>query len=281
MRLIKKREEIRLSESQLKIVRSGWGNEAVENTVVERITYFSDGLEIKGFLAYPKNREGKLPCVIWCRGGFGNKGKIDSFSARGIFGEIASWGYVVFASQYRSEELDEFGGADLNDVLNILPLAEEIDFADNENWGIEGWSRGGMMTYLALTKLNNFRAAIVVGGISNLRSMKNDEFLLKHFRQKFKEDNLAEVLEKFFNSRSIVEFPEKISANTALLIIHGSKDERVPVENSIEIAKKLDELKRKVKLVLLEDGDHFLKKYRAQVSELRKDWFQKYLTTGV
>ena len=51
----------------------------------------------------------------------------------------------------------------MNDVLNLIPLAEEFDFADKDKWGIEGWSRGGMMTYLALTKNYNFKCAIVLG----------------------------------------------------------------------------------------------------------------------
>jgi dipeptidyl aminopeptidase/acylaminoacyl peptidase len=64
---------------------------------------------------------------------------------------------------------DEFGGDDLNDITNLIPLADEIPQADNNTWGIEGWSRGGMMTYLTLTRNSLFKAAIVTGGIANLR----------------------------------------------------------------------------------------------------------------
>ncbi len=102
----------------------------------------------------------KFPCIIWNRGGYENKGAIDSFTARGMFGQIASWGYVVFASQYRGnaggEGKEELGGSDVNDILNLIPLADELPFADKEKWGMEGWSRGGMMTFLTLKQNKKF-----------------------------------------------------------------------------------------------------------------------------
>lgn len=95
------RHEIHLSETHSKMIISGWGKEAYENSVVERITYLSDlpadkagGLKIKGYIAYPKDNSKQYPCIIWCRGGAGNKGAIDTFTARGIYGQLASWAIV-------------------------------------------------------------------------------------------------------------------------------------------------------------------------------------------
>ena len=168
------REEIVLNDQQNKMIVSGWGKEVFDNTTVEKIDYLSDNLKVHGYIAYPNDQSKKYPCVIWNRGGYENNGVIDQFSARGMFGLIASWGYVVFASQYRgnsrSEGKDEIGGRDVNDILNIIPLADEFDFADKTKWGIEGWSRGGMMTYLTLLKNPNFRCAVLVGAISDLKS---------------------------------------------------------------------------------------------------------------
>ena len=124
------RKEIKLGTTQNKMIRSGWGEECADNAIVENMTYISDGLKVNGYIAYPGDRGKKYPCIIWCRGGYGNSGAIDEFNAKGIFGQIAAWGYVVFASQYRGnaggEGKDEFGGNDINDVLNLIPLAEEI-----------------------------------------------------------------------------------------------------------------------------------------------------------
>lgn len=280
-KLITERANISLTDQQNKMIVSGWGAEVLENTVVEKITYLSDGLKIKGYIGYPKDNSKKYPSIIWCRGGYGNSGAIDKFTARGMFGQIASWGYCVFASQYRgndgSEGHDDFGGDDINDVLNLIPLADEIPQADKDIWGIEGWSRGGMMTYLTLTKTNLFKAAIVIGGIANLRCNAEESKFMRRLYENSLGNFTDEQFRKRCEERSIVNFPEKLSKETPLLLIHGNNDERVLPHDSLDLSYKLLEQKIPFRLVMLEGGDHFLKTHRKEVDELRKMWFDKYL----
>ncbi len=274
------RETIILDQQKLKIIGRGWGDEVIKNIVVEKMIYLSDGLKVKGYIAYPKDQTKKYPCVIWCRGGYKNSGAIDEFNAYGMFGQIASWGYVVLAPQYRgssgSEGVDEFGGSDLNDVINIMPLADEIKCADKSVWGIEGWSRGGMMTYLTLSRTNIFKAAITVGGIANLQCSSKESKFMQHLYKSTTEHDKQKQLQKC-NERSIINFPGKLSKNTPLLLLHGTADNRVPAQDSIELAQKLEELDYPHELVLYENGDHFLKKHRKEVNEKRKGWFDRYL----
>jgi dipeptidyl aminopeptidase/acylaminoacyl peptidase len=275
------KEEIRLSDSQNKMIASGWGQDVLDNTITEKITYLSNGLKVKGYISYPVDGSKKYPCVIWNRGGIGNKGVIDSFTARGLFGQIASWGYIVFATQYRGndggEGKDEFGGEDVNDVLNLIPLADKIEIADTEKWGIEGWSRGGMMTYLTLTKTDIFKCAIVSGGIANLRCSSDESPFMRRLYEvtmgKYKGEEFYEKCE----SRSIVKFADKLSKETPILIVHGTADERVLPHDSLDLSYKLLELKIPFRLVMLEGGDHFMKKHRKEVDEMRRMWYEKYL----
>ena len=278
---ILERKGIELKELQIKMLASSWGKDSIDGTVVESITYISDGLKVKSYVAYPADTSKKYPCVIWNRGGIGEKGVIDSYTARGLFGQIASWGYVVFASQYRGnaggEGKDEFGGDDVNDVLNLIPLADGLEFADTKKWGIEGWSRGGMMTYLTLTKTKLFSCAIVTGGIANLRCNSEES----KFMRRLYEVTLGTYSEDEFNnkceSRSIINFPEKLSKNTPLLILHGTDDKRVLPHDSLDLSYQLLKHKIPYRLVMLEGGDHFMRKHRKEVDEMRKSWFGKYL----
>ena len=278
--IIINREKLNLSSSQEKMIISGWGKAAVAETVVEKIAYLSDGLKISGYLAYPLEK-GKYPCIIWNRGGIGSNGAIDSFNAAGIYGQLASWGYCVFASQYRgnagSEGRDEFGGGDVNDILNLIPAAGEIEQADTSRWGIEGWSRGGMMTYLTLTRSDKFSAAVVSGGIADLRcSSAESRYMRDLYSVGLGNYNKEEYIEKC-ESRSIINFAEKLSRNTSLLIIHGTADDRVPPHDSLDLSLKLVDLKYPFRLVMLENGDHFLKGHRREVDKMKKEWFDKHL----
>lgn len=277
--LIIYREKINLNDSQRKMIISGWGENAFTGSVVEKITYLSDGLKINGYLAYPADK-GKYPCIIWNRGGFGESGVIDIFNARGIYGQMASWGYCVFASHYRgnsgSEGTDEFGGGDVNDVINIIPAAEEVESANTKIWGIEGWSRGGMMTYLSLTRTDIFKAAIISGGIANLRCSAEESRYLQNIVETDPGRNDYDYMRKC-EARSVINFPERISRNTALLLIHGTSDEKVPPHDSIDLAQKLLAYDYTFRLILLEKGDHFLKNHRREVDDIRRKWFDKYL----
>ncbi|MCF8259738.1 MAG: prolyl oligopeptidase family serine peptidase [Melioribacteraceae bacterium] len=280
-KMIIEREIISLSEIQTKMIRSGWSNNAIDDVTVEKITYLSNGLKVKGYVAYPKDNSKKHPCIIWCRGGIGNQGVIDKFNAQGIFGELASWGYVVFSTQYRGndggEGKDEFGGKDLNDIENLVPLAEEIPNADPTIWGIEGWSRGGMMTYLTLTKNNNFKAAVVTGGIADLRCNAEESKFMKRLYETTMGDSHSENFENLCASRSIVNFAEKLPKTTPILIMHGTADNRVLPHDSLDLSYKLLKNEIPFRLIMLENGDHFLKKHKKEVDQNRKMWFEKYL----
>lgn len=275
--MILNRNNIELTEIQKKIVKSGWGNSSVDDTIVERMSYISNGLNVNGYLAYPKNVNKKYPCIIWCRGGFGNAGALDDFYAQGILGQLAGWGYVVFESQYRGnvggDGEDEFGGADLDDILNIIPLAEELEFADKNIWGIEGWSRGGMMTYLTLTKTDLFKVAITTGGISNLNCTLDES----NFMKKLFQHNKMKLDSTFCSVRTILNSVDKYSRTTPTLLIHGTKDERIPAHHSLDLSYKFLEFGIEHKLVLLENGDHFLREHKKEVDLLRKNWLSKYL----
>ncbi|GBD91088.1 prolyl oligopeptidase family protein [bacterium BMS3Abin04] len=279
--MIIERQKLNLTESQSKLIKSGWGKDAVEKVTTEKISYKSDGLKVNGYIAYPKASSKKYPCIIWCRGGFGNAGALDDFNAQGILGQIASWGYVVLESQYRGnaggEGTDEFGGADLNDVLNLIPLADEIENANTELWGIEGWSRGGMMTYLTLTKSAIFKAAIVTGGITNLNCNVDESTFIKRLFESSLGNSDSINFEEKCKTRSIINFADRLSKNTPLLILHGTADSRVPPHNSIDLSYRLLEYKLLFRLVMLENGDHFLKSHKKEVDVLRKFWFEKYL----
>ena len=155
-----------------------------------------------------------------------------------------------------SEGREDFGGGDVNDILNLIPLADEIPFADNQLWGIEGWSRGGMMTYLTLTKSSLFRCAVLSGAISDLKQyVEGGSKTGAFFRQLLGETEFEKMLE----SRSVINFPEKLYKKTAMLIIHGSNDENC-YANAVDFPlseKVIITLGMHHRLVILEEGKPF------------------------
>ncbi len=252
----------------------------LNDVTIEKITYKSDELKVKGYLATPKIN-GNYPCIIYNRGGNKEFGKLTPKKTVFILARVASWGYVVAASQYRGndggEGKEEFGGKDVNDVLHLIPLFKNIKNTNTSKMGIYGWSRGGMMTYLALTKTNKFKAAVIGGGLSDLRNWidtRKDTIESVYYNNI---PNYAQNRSKAINDRSAIFQVENISKTTPILMLHGTSDWRVVPEMALDLSKEFIKNKVPHRLVLFEGGNHGLREFRKEVDEMTKKWFDDYL----
>ena len=254
--------------------------EILKSVQLHRITYLSDGLKVKGYLAAPKNGE-RLRCLIYNRGGNHEFGALRDGTAAGLLGRVAGWGYVVVASQYRGnaggEGREEFGGADVNDVLNLIPLLKSWPQADASRIGMYGWSRGGMMTYLALTRTTNISAAVIGAGMADATKVpeQRPEMDAEVFSQLI--PGYATNRESALRARSALSWPEKLHKQTPILLLHGSADWRVPPTDSLRMATALFEHKHPFRLIFLEGGDHGLTEHRDEVNRVVKDWLDRYV----
>ncbi|HET9532216.1 MAG TPA: prolyl oligopeptidase family serine peptidase [Blastocatellia bacterium] len=252
----------------------------LEQVELRKITYLSDGLRVKAYLSFPKKGE-RLPCVIFNRGGNREFGALDDARAAGTLGSVASWGYIVVASQYRGnaggEGKEEFGGRDVNDVLNLIPLLESLPQADATRIGMYGWSRGGMMTYLALARSDRIAAAVVGAGAADLfdGAKRRPEMETEVYAQLI--PDFHKNKERELTMRSAVRWPEKLHKKTPILLLHGSADWRVHPTEGLAMATALYNSKHPFRFVFFEGGDHGLTEHRVEVNRLIKDWLDNYV----
>lgn len=248
------------------------------------ITYLSDGLKIQSFAAIPKTG-GKHPVIIYNRGGNRDLGALQLFRGRykipvaHYFSQMASQGYVVIGCNYRgsgsSEGEDEFGGEDVNDVLNLLEVLHEIPEADTDNIGMYGWSRGSTMTYLAMAKSDKIKTAVAGAGVSDATIIDRPEMEARVYAELI--PNYWENKEEELKKRSAIYFAEEFKKDVPLLLLHGNSDWRVKSTQSLRLAMKLDELRIPYRLKIYEGGDHSLGAFREDVDKEVMDWFNKYL----
>ena len=272
-----------VGEEKLEAVR-GRLDEVMKDIVLESITYMSDGLRVKGYIARP-NQGTALPCVIFNRGGNRDFGALSDPRAGLLLGHFAASGYVAIASQYRGvaggEGVEEFGGAEIADVLNLVPLLERLPEADASRIGIYGWSRGGLMTYLALAKSDRFKAAIVGAGVTDsFDGIERRPEMAEHVYSELVPDwdtNRDAALE----ARSPIYWVEKLHKETPLLLLHGSADWRVDPTQALRMADALYQAKHPFRLVFFEGGDHGLSEYREDVDRLVMEWLDRYVRDGL
>ena len=266
-------------EERLEAVRSTL-EKVMQDVTLESITYMSDDLRVKGYIARPKQGTAH-PCVIFNRGGNRDFGALSDPRAGMILGRLAAHGYVAVASQYRGvaggEGVEEFGGAEIADVLNLVPVLESLPEADASRIGVYGWSRGGLMTYLALSRSDRFKAAIVGASVT-------DSFDSIERRPEMAERVYSELVPDWdtnrdaaLEARSPILWADKLHKETPLLLLHGSSDWRVDPTQALRMAAALYEAKHPFRLVFFEGGDHGLSEYRDEVDRLVVEWLNRYV----
>ena len=273
-------EEIKLTPKMKGEMDSFSKKRADENAkkiTAYKFLYKSGGHKVVGFLVEPKEGGKKLPVVICNRGGFRQFGAIEEHHLfTRWMARFAGAGYIAIASQYSgnsgSEGVDTFGGKDIDDVLNLYQILKKYPRADINRIGMYGFSRGGMMTYIALSKVKWIKAAIVHAGPTNL--LKKENFkpeMEEHFRKMFG----GELLEK--KKRSVVCWVNKLPKKTPILIIHGTADKRVSPSDSLELSEKLYSHKIPHRLIIYEGGDHDLSEFREEVGAEKIRWFDRFV----
>lgn len=251
-----------------------------ERVILSRIVYMSDGLRVSGYLVEPRDGV-DLPAVIFNRGGNREFGAVNDTSALILLAPLATEEYVVAASQYRGnsggEGVEQFGGDDVNDVLSLIPLLEQQQRVDAERIGMYGWSRGGMMTYLALTHTPRIRAAVVGAGLA-------DAFRSVTLRPEMETGVFAELVpdwpssrEAALESRSAVRWAERIHKETPLLLLHGTSDWRVDPMDAFDMGRALFAARHPFRLIIFEGGDHGLTEYHREVHRAVVDWLNHYV----
>lgn len=243
------------------------------------LTYLSDGLRIKGLMAKPKGT-GIFPCIIFNRGGNREFGSLTIASGVMTLGSIAKEGYVVIASQYRgcggSEGIEEFGGSDVNDVLILTEVLKEIEGADPERIGMYGWSRGGMMTYIALSKTTKIKAAVVGGGLSDVFEVLEDrpemEIVATELIPNYAGDKINALTQ-----RSAIKWADQFKKDVPVLLMHGNADWRVKPEQSLRLALEFEKYRIPYRLIMFEGADHGITEHRAEVNGQVIHWFDRYL----
>lgn len=243
-----------------------------------RITYMSDGLKVVGFIWKPKVTQGKkLPLIIYNRGGNQEFGKIIPVYNYFFYPYLAN-GFVIVAAQYRGVDggqgKEEFGGAEVDDILNLIPLAQSLDYIDMKNIFMLGDSRGGMMTFLALKNKVPVNAAAVTGAPSDLRrALKERPSFDELYKELIPDYDLhpAELL----RARSAVNWADKIDA--PLLLMHGGADWRVDPMQTLLLAQKLQALGKPYQLLIYAGDDHGLSLNQADAETRIIAWFQQHL----
>lgn len=241
-----------------------------------------DGYELPAVWILPPDFDEnmKYPVIFTIYGGPNAPSVRNSF--RRNFGAeyLAQNGIIIFIVDHRSTghfgkkgvELmhRNLGKWEMHDYIEAVKWLREKPFIDAEKIGITGGSYGGYMTCMALTK----GAGYFTHGIAG--SSVTDWHLYDNVYTERYMDTPEQNPEGYKNG-SVLTWADQLEGK--LLITHGTIDDNVHMQNSIQLVDKLEDLYKEFELHLYPNQRHGIRglKRKHLNREQIKFWFKYFL----
>jgi dipeptidyl-peptidase-4 len=243
----------------------------------------SDDTELIGKLIYPTNFDAnkRYPVIVYLYNGPHVQLNKDMFPYSGNlwYDYMAQKGYFVFVLDgrgssnrgfaFESVTFRQLGTIELEDQLRGVAYLKSLPFIDANRMGIHGWSFGGFMTTSMMLKHPEVFVCGVAGGPvmdwSMYEVMYTERFM----------DTPDQNKEGYQNSLLL----DKVkNLQGKLLLIHGTEDDVVLWQHSIQFVKKAVDEGKQVDYFVYPGHPHNVRgKDRVHLMQKVSDYFDLYL----
>ncbi|MDN4165835.1 S9 family peptidase [Cytophagales bacterium LB-30] len=212
--------------------------------VEKRMVPTTDGKQMLVWVVYPPDFDPakKYPTLLYCQGG-PQSAVSQFFSYRWNFQLMAAKGYIVvapnrrglpsFGQEWNDAISGDWGGQAMRDYLSAIDHVAQEPFVDKDRLGAVGASYGGYSVYyLAGIHEKRFKTFISHCGLYNLESWygSTEEMFFANW----------DIKGPYWSKPKPVSYtqfsPHNLVGNwdTPILVIHGEKDFRVPINQGME-----------------------------------------------
>jgi dipeptidyl-peptidase 4 len=203
----------------------------------------SKGDTLNGWMLKPGNFDpNKKYPVLFCNyGGPGSQQVVNRFGAASMWHQLlAQNGFIIVSvdntgTGFRGEEFKkktylQLGKYEIEDQIDAAKYLGSLPYIDKNRIGHWGWSFGGFMSSLAITKGSDvFKAAIAVAPVTSWRFY--DNIYTERYMRTPQENPEG------YDNNSPINFTDRIKGK--FLLIHGTADDNVHFQNSVEMIKAL------------------------------------------
>ena len=247
-----------------------------------------DGTTIEGILIKPANFDSskKYPLLVEIHGGPTGTSRAtrspdryyptELFAARGaLILEPNYRGSAGYGAKFRSLNVRNLGVGDYADVISGVNYLISQGYVDPKRVGSMGWSEGGYISAFITTFSDQFCAVSVGAGISDWMTYYVNTDITPFTRQYLRATPWSDP--EIYKKTSPITYINH--AHTPTLIQQGSKDARVPVPDSWELYRGLQDRGVPSKFILYEGFGHPITKPKEQraVTQENYNWFAHYI----
>lgn len=219
------------------------------------------GDSMNAWIIKPKNfdKMKKYPVLMYQYSGPGSQSVENSWDNGNAlwFNMLAQKGYLVVCvdgrgtgfrgAKYKKATYKNLGKYEIEDQITAAKWLGNQPYVDANRIGIFGWSFGGYMTSLALTKgADTFKLGIAVAPVTNWRYY--DSIYTERFMGTPQENPSG------YDDNSPTNFAHLLKGK--LYIIHGTADDNVHFQNAIEFSEALIQHKKQFDFMAYPDKNH-------------------------
>ena len=222
----------------------------------------SEGVSLNGYMMKPANFDAskKYPVFMYVYGGPGSQTVQNSYGGFNYFWfqMLTQQGYIVVSvdnrgtgargRDFRTVTYENLGKYETMDQIEAAKWLGKQSYVDASRIGIFGWSYGGYMTALCLTKgADVFKAGISVAPVSNWKFY--DNIYTERYMGTFESNPDG------FDVNSPTSYTDQIK-DGSLLLVHGTGDDNVHWQNSAELINSLVRSNKQFDLMIYPDRNH-------------------------
>jgi len=219
------------------------------------------GNELNAWILKPKDFDSnkKYPVLMYQYSGPGSQQVNNEWNNHDDywFLMLAQQGYIVACvdgrgtgykgAAFKKVTYKELGKYEVEDQIDAAKVLGNYPYIDKSRMGIWGWSYGGFMSSNCILKGNDvFKMAIAVAPVTNWRFY--DSVYTERYMQTPQENPSG------YDNNSPINFAEKLKGK--YLLIHGSGDDNVHVQNSMQMMEALIQANKQFDSQIYPDKNH-------------------------
>ena len=227
----------------------------------EFITIYTDNADLNAWIIKPPNFDDnkKYPLFMFLYGGPGSQKVLNRYEGNNFYWYqmLAQKGYVIACvdnrgtggkgAEFKKMTYKELGKYETIDQIDAAKYFGSLNYIDEKRIGIQGWSYGGYMSSLAITKgADVFNLAVAVAPVTNWRYY--DNIYTERYMQTPQENPSG------YDENSPINHVEKLKGK--YLLIHGTADDNVHVQNTYEMSSALVRANKQFDLFVYPDKNH-------------------------
>jgi len=241
----------------------------------------SDGVTLNCSMIKPPDfsPDQKYPVLVYGYGGPGSQTVLNRWGgSRTLWHRyLAAKGYIIFSLDNRGtggrgKKFKDLAYGDISkwavfDQIEGAKYLQTRPFVDGDRLAFWGWSGGGYLTFMMMMRSDgHFKTGVSVAPVSDLRFY--DTIWTERYM------GLPQQNQAGYDAANVLSYTSGLKGN--LLIIHGSGDDNVHIQNSMQVVLSLQNQAIDFNMMIYPNKDHRIHGGKTQLHLFRH--FEKYLT---